>query len=179
MKSPLEIVLEYIDRHWAPIPVPFKEKNPRITAWQKQRITRETAGQYFNSAAQNIGVILGPASGGLTDIDLDCSEAIGLASYFLPRTGAILGAPPKRNSLLSTRRSSCEIVSPFPKRALSGLSRFLGPEGPIPVSKSTWWAGVKSRRFPEPVKLGPRTTAWRVEDIRSLIDRGIETGDDR
>ena len=43
------------------------------------------------------------------------------------------------------------------------------PRGPIPVSKSTWWAGVKSGRFPKPVKLGPRTTAWRVEDIRSLI----------
>jgi prophage regulatory protein len=41
----------------------------------------------------------------------------------------------------------------------------------IPVSKSTWWAGVKSGRFPKPVKLGPRTTAWRVEDIRNLISR--------
>ncbi len=41
----------------------------------------------------------------------------------------------------------------------------------IPVSKSTWWAGVKTGRFPKPVKLGPRTTAWRVEDIRALIER--------
>lgn len=40
----------------------------------------------------------------------------------------------------------------------------------IPVSKSTWWAGVQSGRFPRPVKLGPRTTAWRVEDIRDLIE---------
>lgn len=39
-----------------------------------------------------------------------------------------------------------------------------------PVSKSTWWAGVKAGRFPKPVKLGPRTTAWRVKDIRELID---------
>jgi len=39
----------------------------------------------------------------------------------------------------------------------------------VPVCKSTWWAGVKSGRFPSPVKLGPRTTAWRVEDIRNLI----------
>jgi predicted DNA-binding transcriptional regulator AlpA len=39
----------------------------------------------------------------------------------------------------------------------------------VPVCKSTWWAGVKSGRFPTPVKLGPRTTAWRVEDIRALI----------
>lgn len=39
----------------------------------------------------------------------------------------------------------------------------------IPVGKSTWWAGVKSGKFPQPVKLGQRTTAWRVEDIRKLV----------
>ena len=39
----------------------------------------------------------------------------------------------------------------------------------IPVSRSTWWAGVASGRFPQPLKLGPNTTVWRVEDIRSLI----------
>lgn len=41
----------------------------------------------------------------------------------------------------------------------------------FPVSKATWWDGVKSGRFPKSVKLGPRTTAWRVEDIRELIQR--------
>ena len=41
----------------------------------------------------------------------------------------------------------------------------------FPVGRSTWWAGVKSGRFPKPVKLGPRTTAWKVEDIRALIRR--------
>lgn len=41
----------------------------------------------------------------------------------------------------------------------------------IPVGKSTWWAGIKEGRFPKPVKLGERTTAWRVEDIRALIAR--------
>lgn len=39
----------------------------------------------------------------------------------------------------------------------------------IPVSKSTWWLGVKTGRFPRPVKLGPKTTAWRIEEIRELI----------
>jgi prophage regulatory protein len=50
----------------------------------------------------------------------------------------------------------------------------------VPVCKSTWWAGVKSGRFPAPVKLGPRTTAWRVEDIRALLESGVifeATGD--
>lgn len=39
----------------------------------------------------------------------------------------------------------------------------------IPVCKSTWWAGVKSGRYPQPVKIGSRATAWRVEDVRALI----------
>jgi prophage regulatory protein len=51
------------------------------------------------------------------------------------------------------------------------LSSILAPRGPIPVSKSTWWAGVKSGRYPKPVKLGPRITDWRVEDIRALIEK--------
>ena len=38
-----------------------------------------------------------------------------------------------------------------------------------PVSKSTWWAGVKDGRYPQGVNLGARITAWRVEDIRELI----------
>lgn len=41
----------------------------------------------------------------------------------------------------------------------------------IPISKSTWWAGVRSGRFPQPVHLGERITAWRVEDVRALIER--------
>ena len=40
----------------------------------------------------------------------------------------------------------------------------------FPVSTSTWWAGVKDGRFPQPVKLGPKITAWRVQDIRGLIN---------
>ena len=44
------------------------------------------------------------------------------------------------------------------------------PIPPIfPVSKSTWWAGVKSGRFPKSVNLSERITAWKIEDIRELI----------
>lgn len=39
----------------------------------------------------------------------------------------------------------------------------------FPVARSTWWAGVKAKKYPQPVKLGPNTTAWRAEDIRELI----------
>lgn len=42
--------------------------------------------------------------------------------------------------------------------------------GLIPVCKSTWYAGIKEGRFPAPVRLGERVVAWRVEDIRALIE---------
>jgi prophage regulatory protein len=42
----------------------------------------------------------------------------------------------------------------------------------IPVSRSTWWAGIRSGRYPQPVRtLGARITCWRVEDIRALIEQ--------
>jgi prophage regulatory protein len=39
----------------------------------------------------------------------------------------------------------------------------------IPVSRSAWWAGCKTGRYPAPVKLSPRVTVWRVADIRALL----------
>jgi prophage regulatory protein len=50
------------------------------------------------------------------------------------------------------------------------LPDILAPTGPLPVSKSTWWAGVKSGRYPPPVKLGPRITAWRASDIKLVLE---------
>lgn len=39
----------------------------------------------------------------------------------------------------------------------------------IPIGKTSWWEGVKTGRFPKPVKLSTRCTAWRAEDIRELV----------
>lgn len=65
----------------------------------------------------------------------------------------------------------------LPKTGFLRLKQILGdkkqypPIPPIiPVSSSCWWAGVKSGRFPKPIKLGPKITVWRAEDIRALID---------
>lgn len=60
----------------------------------------------------------------------------------------------------------------LPQTGFLRLSAILAPNGPIPVGRSTWWAGVKEGRFPKPVKLGARITAWRVEDIRAFIENG-------
>jgi len=40
----------------------------------------------------------------------------------------------------------------------------------FPVGKSSWWEGCRTGRYPKPVKLGPRTTVWRAEDIKAFIE---------
>lgn len=52
------------------------------------------------------------------------------------------------------------------------LKEILAPDGPIPISKSSWWNKVRTGEFPQPVKLGgPRSTAWKAQDIENLIRR--------
>lgn len=46
----------------------------------------------------------------------------------------------------------------------------------FPISKAEWYEGVKDGRYPAPVRLAPRVVAWRVEDIRALIERVSSTG---
>lgn len=53
---------------------------------------------------------------------------------------------------------------------IDGFMRLPAVLSVFPVSKSTWWAGISEGRFPKGVKLGPRITAWKVEDIRRLIE---------
>jgi predicted DNA-binding transcriptional regulator AlpA len=74
-----------------------------------------------------------------------------------------------------TERAQVPEFAGLPESGFVRLRAILGPNGPIPVSKSTWWDGVKSGRFPKPVKIGPAITAWRVEDIRELI-RQLSSG---
>jgi prophage regulatory protein len=65
-----------------------------------------------------------------------------------------------------------DLPDQLPKAGFLRLKAILAPIGPIPVSKSTWWAGVADGRFPRPLKLGARITVWRVSDIRALIEKG-------
>jgi predicted DNA-binding transcriptional regulator AlpA len=46
----------------------------------------------------------------------------------------------------------------------------------IPISKSAWWLGVRSGRFPKSVKLGPRTTVWTIESIRAFLIESAKLG---
>ena len=81
----------------------------------------------------------------------------------------------------TTKHRSEEIKFCLPETGYLRLSQIVGnPRAAtaippiIPISKSTWWAGVRSGRYPSPVKLGPRITVWRVEDIRKLLSLGMD-----
>ncbi len=41
----------------------------------------------------------------------------------------------------------------------------------LPISKSAWWQGIKDGRYPQGIKIAPRTTAWRTSDIADLLER--------
>ena len=99
----LAAALDYVARGWSPVPIPHREKGPLIDAWQDIKVNAETAAGYFNEAKQKVGIILGKASGGLTDLDIDCPEAIAAAPYILPRT-AVFG--------WATKPAACVVVEP-------------------------------------------------------------------
>jgi predicted DNA-binding transcriptional regulator AlpA len=62
--------------------------------------------------------------------------------------------------------------SPNLENRLLRLKDVLHPRGPLPLSKSAFYAAIQAGRAPAPVKLG-RTSAWRAEDVRKLIEEGI------
>jgi len=71
---------------------------------------------------------------------------------------------------------SASWINVLPETGFVRLSQILGDKKRgippiIPVSKSSWWAGVRSGRYPKPIKLGERTTCWNVNDIRQLINQ--------
>ena len=90
----MTLALQALARGWHPVAVHSSTKKPVGQKWQLRKVTRENVSKYF---AGNVGVGLqmGPKSNGLTDIDLDCGEAIALAPYFLPKTNAVYGRASK------------------------------------------------------------------------------------
>ncbi len=89
----LDLATEYAGRGWAVIPIPHRSKVPILKGWQNLRLSPDTIARHFNGEPQNIGVLLGEASGGLVDVDLDHPEALALARDYLPSTGAWFGRP--------------------------------------------------------------------------------------
>ena len=117
---PIEFARRYIHRGWAPVPIPRGRKGPIEDGWQNLTITAENVAEHFNGTAMNIGVQMGPKSGGLTDVDLDCAEAVQIAPHFLPPTGAVFGRATKPRSHYLYTSQDAEDVSAIQHRDQNG-----------------------------------------------------------
>jgi len=95
--STLAAALEYHRRGWSVVPIPARSKAPKMAGWGKRHFRADEFGRAF-AGADNIGLILGPRSAGLVDIDLDCREAVALADIYLPVTQAVFGRTSKPRS---------------------------------------------------------------------------------
>jgi hypothetical protein len=93
----LDMAQEYLRRGWQPVPLPYGEKAPKQKDWQKLPITLANVADYFEQS-QDVGLQLGMRSSGLTDVDIDCPEALALADALPPKTGAIFGRASKPSS---------------------------------------------------------------------------------
>jgi hypothetical protein len=96
--TPLETAKQYQRRGWQPIPIPHRSKNPNLPGWQNFKTTEADLPKHFNGKQQNIGVLLGAASSGLCDIDLDSVAAVKIADCFLPPTESEFGRAGKPRS---------------------------------------------------------------------------------
>lgn len=121
--TPLQIARSYLARGWNPVPVDYRKKKPASgEEWQKLIITESNIAAHFNGTRTNVGVQLGRNSKGLTDIDLDCDEAIELAPSFLPKTPAYFGRKSKPTSHL------LYIIDDAPAEAVLKLSDKIGKD---------------------------------------------------
>ena len=87
----------YILDGYSVVPIPSGQKGPVLPNWLNLRLKVEHIPQHFSEDC-NIGILLGPASGDLIDVDLDCPEARMLADTFLPHTDAVSGRPSSTRS---------------------------------------------------------------------------------
>ena len=93
--TPAEAACIYHARGWVPIQFERHRKFPFDNEWQKTRHD-DVDPRTFNGG--NVGIITGEPSGGLMDVDIDCSEALLLADEFLPPTGMEHGRQSKPRS---------------------------------------------------------------------------------
>lgn len=94
---PLHFAMTYLAGGLSPIPLKAKSKEPIDRDWRNLRLNSEELPKRFKPD-QNIGIILGDASSGIVDVDLDDEYAIQLGPHILPRTDCIFGRPSSPNS---------------------------------------------------------------------------------
>ena len=128
MTDVLTAALGYIERGSAPLPVPFRTKRTRHDAWQNLRISAESAANFFNGGPQNIGIILGSASGGLCDLDFGLLRGNRRGAVFLAPDGCLRAREQARLALDLSDKPLRHTGSRGAK--IHGLGQARTPRGP-------------------------------------------------
>lgn len=144
--KPLEAAQLYTQRGCSVIPVPHLSKNPGRVGWQNLRLVESELHRHFNGRPQNIGVLLGEASGGLVDVDLDHPLCVELAPRFLPPTPAVFGRASKRrshwiyrvNEPVQTKQHQCASAGSLVELRSTGLQTVF-PPSTHPSGESIEW----------------------------------------
>jgi hypothetical protein len=145
----------YIPKGVAVIPMRPRSKHPAVSGWRDLRVTLEMVNEVFPPGrAGNIAMLNGAASGNLTDADLDCSQAIQIAPYFLPATGWLFGRPSAPDSHWLYRSQPALDTASEEFTDLNGgvLLELRGDGGLTTLPPSTHPTGerIAWRRFTEP-----------------------------
>lgn len=89
-----------------------------------------------------------------------------------------MARPVKKIEVVAIPPSPPSQVSALPMIGFLRIKQIVGDPkanppilGIIPISSPSWYNGIKSGRFPKGIKLGPNSVAWRVEDIRALVEK--------
>lgn len=150
--------------HIQPIPVPKGSKAPILDGWQSLKLTLDDLPRLFANGC-NLGGLLGPISGDVVDVDLDCDEAVLLASVFLPPTGAIFGRRQRPGSHRLYRISN---GSPNTQRWEHPVRRGQGHKAVFVELR----AGGAQTLFPGSVHPSGDVYTWQQHDPPALVEAG-------
>jgi putative DNA primase/helicase len=163
--DPLAAARAFLKRGWKPVPVAYRQKRPIGDGWQNREITPVNVAEYFEGEPMNIGVQLGRASGGLTDVDLDCDEAILLAQDLLPPTDAVFGRHSKASSHWLYVTDLCETEQKAAIRYTEPKALARDPDKPAVLVELRIGAGDKGAHTMAPGSVHPsgERVGWEHE----------------
>lgn len=157
----------YIDRGYAPVPIPRGSKAPTFQDWTRRAFRAE---EFWENC--NIGLKLGAPSGGLVDVDLDALEAVEAAHLILPATNMVSGRPGKPRShwwfkcdqppaKASTKFADMDGATLVELRSTGGQT--LVPPSTHPNGEPLAWS-----EFGEPARLPADVLRDRVAELAAL-----------
>jgi putative DNA primase/helicase len=175
---------KYFEAGFCLIPVEPRSKKPVNKGWPSLRIPFEDLEHHFYGN-RNIGVVLGDASGGLVDIDLDSKEAVILAHHFLPETDCVFGRKTKPGSHWLyrvplapriTRRKDQDCIVEV--RGTGGHTVFPGSIHEVTGEAIEFSNPIIDDRIPEPAKCNVDLLNWATIRISvgSVLLKNWHTG---